>query len=353
MLTVAMEGATMRKAWFAAWAVVGLAAGCAGSSNPLATGGVSAGGAIATPAATWTEKVKAPFKKSMAAIAKWKPSASAKAVAVEEPFDPAKATPELYVGLAQMSERSGNISQARQMYQKALAKDPSHVEALLGAARMEDREGRLDVALMLYQRAATYHPRNGAALNDLALCHARRGELPIAHHVLEQAVTLEPNKPLYRNNVAKVLVELNALQPAMQHLTAVHEPAAANYNMAVLLSERGRTDEATQYLAHALAIDPQMEAARVMLAQYSAPSMPGAANGAQLAAQTVQIENSPADQANETILPTPEVVATVPWTPTAAGEQISYPTTEYGAAPPVMPPAASGDHGPSLLPPVQ
>ncbi|HEX6961366.1 MAG TPA: tetratricopeptide repeat protein, partial [Lacipirellula sp.] len=338
----------MRKAWIAAWAVAAMAGGCAGSANPLATGGVTAGGAVASPAVSWTEKFKAPFKKSIDAIAQWKPKSSVPPVPVQEPFDPSQATPELYVGLAQMSERSGNIPQARDLYQKAVAKDPKHLDALLGAARMEDREGRLDVALMLYQRAATYHPRNATALNDLALCHARRGELPIARHVLEQTVQLEPSKPLYRNNLAKVLVELNSLQPAMEHLSAVHAPAAANYNMAVLLSERGRNDEATQFLSQALAIDPQMEAARLMLAQYSSPSTPSTL-GQHYVAQPAPAAAAPAHQASDAILPTPEVVATVPWTPSGAGEPIRYPTTAYSAAPtPVMPPAGNEGSGPSL-----
>ena len=54
------------------------------------------------------------------------------------------------------SERGGNIPQARQLYQKALAIDPKNGSALLGAARMEDREGHLDVAVMLYHANHTW-----------------------------------------------------------------------------------------------------------------------------------------------------------------------------------------------------
>ena len=321
----------MQKAWFAALAI-GLMAGCAGSTNPFATSGAAAGGAGGS---------KSNRQRRSAALAELK-APKRSALPVQEPFDPSKATPELYVGLAQVSERSGNIPQARSMYQKALAKDPKHLEALLGAARMEDREGQLNVALMLYQRAATYHPKNASVLNDLALCHARRGELPIAHHVLEQAVQLDPAKPLYRNNVAKVLVELNGLQPAMHHLSAVHAPAVANYNMAVLLSERGRSDEATSYLSHALAIDPTMEPAQIMLAQFASPPTGETSYAAQPAAHTMPHGPVPSRDASESILPTPEAVATMPWSPGMPAATTIYPATGYN-------PAA----GPSLLPPVQ
>lgn len=280
-------------------------------------------GAAAKP--SWTQRIAAPFKKNPFASFKPKPSANVtKADPAEKPFDPSKASPELFVGLAQMSQRSGNIPQARQLYQKALAKAPNHREALLGAARMEDREGQLDVALMLYQRAAAAHPQDATALNDLALCHARRNELPQAHQILEQAIRLDAKNPRYRNNVAKVLVQLNAINPAMQHLSAVHAPAVANYNMAVLLTERGRQDEANYFLAQALTIDPQMEPAHMMLASQPGQEIvvPPAIAGPALSQPTAPmlVQSGPqapparADSA-ESILPTPEVVATVPWGP--------------------------------------
>jgi Tfp pilus assembly protein PilF len=339
----------MRKTWFAIWAAAGMAAGCAGSAGSIGPHGAAA----TTPTSSWTEKAKAPFKKSWASIERMMPSAQPKAKLVEESYDPRRTTPELYVGLAQVSHRSGNVAQARQLYQKALSKDPNHLDALLGAARMEDREGRFDVALMLYQRAAAAHPTNATALNDLALCHARRGELGAAQHIIDQAVRLEPQKPLYRNNAAKVLVEMNSLDPAMNHLAAVHPPAVANYNMAVLLAERGRQGEAGQYLSQALAIDPQMEPARLMLTQHMAPPALG---GTDVLAASTQMSASiapPAQAAGESILPTPEVVATIPWTPTAAGEPIRYPATDAATSVSTPSPGSAGvSQFPALLPPV-
>src|SRR5688572_16568924 len=120
----------MRKVWFAVWAVAGMTAGCAGSANPVGPHSAAA----SAPKPSWTEKAKAPFKKSWASVERMMPSSKPKAPVVEEPFDPRQATPELYVGLAQMSHRSGNVLQARQLYQKALAKNPNHPDALLGAA---------------------------------------------------------------------------------------------------------------------------------------------------------------------------------------------------------------------------
>jgi len=353
----------MRKNWFAAWAAACLAVGCAGPNNLGMPGGMASsaqpgatGGMPAVEQATWTERITAPLGKTLSAVGIGRSKAPSTPLERLTPYEPSKESPELFVGMAQVAHRGGNVEHARQFYQKAIQMDPNHLEALLGAARMEDREGRLDVAIMLYRRAAAAHPRSATALNDLALCHARCGELPLAHQALESAILLEPQKALYRNNVAKVLVELNQLDRATLHLTAVHPPAIAHYNMGVLLAERSRDGESADYLARALAIDPQLEPARVVLTQKTIPAsgvvgerhqkMVGAP-----AIKQVQIES------NDFVLPTPEAVATVPWKPQASVEAVM----QSGSAPnfpnalPSTPSTSgmpAGDKPVLLLPPV-
>src|SRR5690606_9648916 len=126
---------------------------------------------------SWTDKIIAPFTANPFMASGPGESQPASGASADKPFDPSNPSPELLVSLAQMSHRNGDVPQARRVYQKALAKDPHHLEALLAAARMEDREGQLDVALMLYKRAVAAHPRSATAHNDLALCYARRGDL--------------------------------------------------------------------------------------------------------------------------------------------------------------------------------
>lgn len=176
-------------------------------------------------------------------------------------------TAELYLSMAQMSDQGGNKEHARNMYRQAISMQPNNLDALLGLARLEDREGRLNEALRIYQQAAAAHPQDAKALNDLALCQARSGQLPLSIQTLEQAVRLQPDKALYRNNIAKVLAEMNRVDEAVAHLQAVHPPAVAQYNMGILLQQRGRTDEAIHFFTAASHIDPQLQAASMMLAQ--------------------------------------------------------------------------------------
>lgn len=297
---ISQEGRAMRISEFAPWATQCVAAGL------IVTGGWSIGAAKAAepyafgqpaqPQRTWTQRLMAPFsgspdhaqqQRDAVALAQ---EAEAKRLA----FDPlalskgnGEASPELYVGMAELTARGGNISQARQLYQKALAMDPNHLEALLGAARMEDREGHLDIASMLYQRAATAFPNNATVLNDLGLCLARQGQLPGAERALLRAVQLLPAKPLYRNNLAKVQIEMNRFDAAISQLAAVYPPPVVNYNMGVLLYQRGRNAEAERYLNAAIVADARMEPARALLAHmrpvtpvYQVAQAPPAAPGA-------------------------------------------------------------------------
>jgi tetratricopeptide (TPR) repeat protein len=221
-----------------------------------------------TSQTSWTDKMAAPFK---ALAPSKKPTAVVNAASQEiDPislgFKSGPTTPALYISMAQMSDQGGNVSHARSLYQKALSMDPKNLDASLGLARLEDREGNLQVALQHYQQAVNNHPQDPRGYNDLGLCHARCGQMQSSHQCLDQAVRLRPDKALYRNNIAKVLIEQNQFDAALAHLGAVNEPAVANYNIAAMLQERGRTDEAIPFLHQALALKPQFVEANTLLA---------------------------------------------------------------------------------------
>ena len=205
-------------------------------------------------------------------------------------FESGPPNADLYLSMARLSDQGGNTSHARSMYQRALTVQPDHLEGMLALARLEDREGQLDAAMHYYLQAVHMHPQSPKALNDLSLCFARRGQLREAVAPIEQAIRLQPSKQLYRNNIAKILIELNQINGAVQHLSAAHPPAVAQYNMGILLQQRGRSQEAVQFLTAAVQIDPSLEPANTLLAQLT--------GGTSRFAQT-------APAGNDHILPTP------------------------------------------------
>jgi len=220
---------------------------------------------------SWTQKVTGVFTGNAGnqPIGPGKPAGGSELDPISLGFASGPPNAELYLSMAKMSDQGGNPSHARSMYQRALQIQPDNLTGMLALARLEDREGQLDAALHYYRQAVQMHPQSAKALNDLSLCFARRGQLAEAVPPLEQAVRLEPSKQLYRNNIAKVLIELNQINVAVQHLSVVHPPAIAQYNMGVLLHQRGRSEEAVQFLQAATQIDPSLAAANTLLRELS------------------------------------------------------------------------------------
>lgn len=175
-------------------------------------------------------------------------------------------TPQLMISMAQMHEQRGNVPQARQTYQQALAAAPKNVHILRELGHFEDRQNRLADAERYYTEASRLAPQNAAVLNDLGLCLARQNKLAPSAQVLERAIALKPQKALYRNNMATVLMEMGEQHQAMQHLMAVHAPAAAYYNMGHLLEKGGHQEAALAHYAEALQLDPSLTAAESALA---------------------------------------------------------------------------------------
>ena len=383
----------MRRKSFALLALLGGAVGCTSpggwggygarmAQNPQSPPPHAAMYAGATPGAppiaaaqppSWSDKVLGalttnPFVKAQSSVTQ-----TSVASAPNPQYDPIalgfKSGPpnaKLYTSMAELADHGGNTEQARQLYQRALSVEANQIDALLGLARLEDREGNLDAALRTYQQAAAAHPNNPQALNDLALCFARKGQLPTSAQLLEQVVQLQPSKALYRNNLAKVLVELNAVDKAVACQTPLHGPAAANYNVGVLLMQRGRNEEAKARLTTASQIDPSLEAARTLMSELSAPTdtkvvqkappadaKPAAvpnAYQAYLAAQNggstptavqVQLPTTPAPQAQTApgVYPSTSTTAVQPGMPTAP---VAVPgaisPTRVGQAPAGLPP---------------
>lgn len=187
-------------------------------------------------------------------------------------FDSGEPGPDLYVAMARLEEQGHNYQGAAEHYAQALQLDPNHLTALLGNARLYDRQGNFAEAIKLYRKAVEQHPESAVALNDLGLCRARQEQYQRSAAALQQAVRLAPDEPLYRNNLATVLVELGNTEAAFQHLAAVHGRATAHYNLGYLLHQRGQRQQAAEQFRLALREEPTLEAARQWLTKLQGPA---------------------------------------------------------------------------------
>jgi tetratricopeptide (TPR) repeat protein len=158
--------------------------------------------------------------------------------------------------------------------------------------------------------------------------------------VIEQAIHLQPEKSLYRNNAATVLVEMRQDQKALAHLSAVHNPADANFNLGQLLVDRGRSADAVPYFQMALQLNPAMTQAQEALAKLNGQVQVNVAQ--QTPTVPVLVPQQVAPASGPSFMPQQQPTYT-------NGPQFSYPATartpNAGAssyiAPQYMPPVAA------------
>ncbi len=337
----------MRKHWILSRWVAALVIGCTGACSTSAVQGawptqseqITAwqNGNVQPQKASWTQKVTNLFKGKSAnqLIGPSKPKGRAELDPISLGYTSGPPNAALYLSMANVSDKGGDTMQARSMYQRALTIEPENLEGMLALARLEDRAGQLDAALHYYRQAVQMHPQSSKAFNDLSLCFARRGQLAEALPPLEQAIRLQPSKPLYRNNVATVLIELNQLNAALQHQSAVYPPAVAQYNLGILLHQRGRDAEAVQFLARATQADPSLAVAGTLLAQLSANTQQPAQSR----------DGGKSTVMNDSVLPTPQMS---PYPTTGAVTT----TPAFQTVPPEMARVPVG-HSPQRFPPVR
>ena len=187
---------------------------------------------------------------------------SAPLFAPDDPTSLASKTPkpgaDLYVASARLYEKNGDLNAAELQYQKALTADAGNLPALLAYAHLEDNRRQFSDADRLYREAIKQHPKEASVFNDRGLSYQGRGKFDDAAKMFAKAIELQPEKPLYRNNMATVLVELHHPEDAFSQLSAVHSPAVAHYNLATLLHRKGNDQDAQFHFALASTLDSSL-----------------------------------------------------------------------------------------------
>ena len=164
--------------------------------------------------------------------------------------------------MARLYEQNGKFGDADAQYQLALHENPNCLSALLGYAQLKDRLNKPNEAMQLYQRAIKAYPEDASVYNNFGIYHAKHQKLDDAVAMMRQAIQLDAKNPLYRNNIATVLVDQGKVQEAFRQLREVNGEAVAHYNLGYLLNKKGQQQAALQHFIQAVNADPDMEAAR-------------------------------------------------------------------------------------------
>jgi Tfp pilus assembly protein PilF len=173
--------------------------------------------------------------------------------------------PEVYIAYGQVCEGTGKFGDAMENYEKALKISPTNGPALASVARLHDRQNNHAQAIDYYQKAIAATPNDAQLYSDLGMLYSRTGQVDEGCKKLEQAIAIRPNESKYHSNLAAVQLDSGKSDKAMETLQKVNAPAAANYNMALLLVQRNQIQNAQQHLTTALQQDPNMQPARELL----------------------------------------------------------------------------------------
>jgi tetratricopeptide (TPR) repeat protein len=161
----------------------------------------------------------------------------------------------------------GRPEEALARYDRALALNPSLMQALVGRAQARQSVGRFVEALGDCDKALQLSPGNPAALNNKVVCLLGLDQFALALAAADQALAVRPDSANTLSNKAGALLGLKhdaeALAAAEQALGYEPRHAQALCNKGAALSALGRQDDALAAYDAALAVDARLSEAWV------------------------------------------------------------------------------------------
>ena len=175
--------------------------------------------------------------------------------------DPSK----LDLAYAKWQEQLGNMTEARERYQRVLHDEPQSVDALLGLARMDQLAGRLTEAEQGFRKALKNSPNDPLVLDALGQFYAAQEKWPQAIDVLKQGLQAAPNDHTIRFHLAVATARSGDLVTAKPHFVNSVGEAEAEYNLGLILHEQGKLELAEQHFIQATVKKPTLEQAQYWL----------------------------------------------------------------------------------------
>jgi tetratricopeptide (TPR) repeat protein len=165
-----------------------------------------------------------------------------------------------YQNLGTTFQEAGQLQEAGDAFQRALALQPDYVPARNSLGSVLRQQGRPDEAIAQLESALRLQPDSDAARFNLANAKADRGDWAGAIAEYETLLRHRPNAVDVQSNLGIALASANRPGEAVEHFraaaTLAPQDAKAHYNLGHALLERGDSSEAVEHLARALQIDP-------------------------------------------------------------------------------------------------
>jgi Flp pilus assembly protein TadD len=178
-----------------------------------------------------------------------------------------KPSPKLQLALAQFQEQRGFTVEARKSYEQVLAADGRATEAIVGLARLDQVAGRTADAEAGFQKAIQMDPQSGYALDALGQFYAEQKRWNEALPLLQRAQAAAPSDKTIRFHHAITLARVGKIDQAVPILIEAVGPAAAHYNIGLILHERGDLAGSEEQFLAAIVENPRLEQAQYWLNQ--------------------------------------------------------------------------------------
>lgn len=147
-----------------------------------------------------------------------------------------------------------------------------------------DRPDRLGGATRAIETILSERPAMGTAWLVKSWIHQRRGEPRRAESAASSAVRHAPSCAKAHENLAKLLFQSGRAEEALGHFdraaALMPDDAGLHFNYGIALSRQGKLDEAVAAIRRGLELRPRHAQARALLAQLEASLPPGSPRGA-------------------------------------------------------------------------
>ena len=157
--------------------------------------------------------------------------------------------------------QAGFIEPAQVLYERVLAQQPQHFDALHLLGLLLNQQGQPAQALPLIEQAVALRPRTAIFHNSLGLVRQAAGHTDAAIASFKQAAALDRNYADAHLNLGNLLVAQEQLEAALDSYSQALQlqPALlqARYNSATLLLKLRRYDEAIVAFSQVIIADPQ------------------------------------------------------------------------------------------------
>jgi len=159
--------------------------------------------------------------------------------------------------------KGGNVIEAAQLYQQALAVDPGNCPALVGIGVLKIVEGKHSEAVIAFSKALKFSPSDAKALCGLALVRSAQGRHCEGFELFKKALDTDPENLTALHELLRLAYELNRHSEAEPYLRKylMYHPSDFHllYSLAGLHHRMGKHAEALDILERILALEPGYE----------------------------------------------------------------------------------------------